>query len=746
MKLWQLFVVGLGLTIQWSVASAEGLPTVLYTPQGNIEKAAAAALDKHCARCHQDGKLVNRQKPAKALGNILQLDQIVSNPSLIQPGNAEGSRLIQQIVNKDMPYDVYQEGNMSYSSPTEEEITALRTWIAGLKTQCDAKPVAVNSMIDVMAADIGKLPEHRRADTRYITLSHLAVTCAAERDMEVYRQAVVKLFNSLSKYSDVLKLETVDAEKTILRVNLEDLGWEPEVWEELVSHYPYSLRPVNGQFDALASATFTKVPFIRGDWFAFTASRDPIYSKLLGLPDTFKALQALLAVNVDVNIANFKVKRAGVQKSGVSRNNRLVERHQIATGAFWTSYDFAGNSGRQNLFEYPLGPGGDYGFVHDGGESIFNLPNGFQAYYLNDANGKQLFKGPTSIVQDFSHRDMAVTNAISCMGCHNQGMRNVTDEVGAQAAANKAFPVKIREEIKALYPPASEMDAVIEADRKRFTDAMVKAGLDPQLTLNGVEMVTALSARYEWDVNLTQAAAEFGVTAEDMKAAMIASGGMGKSIALRLDQGIVPRDQFEPVYGEVVERIIDAEFIPAKQVIGVAELKTYVAPVEPNGEVVRKIVPVASEDLKLSLYADKSSYMINDKPVFTVRSDRDCYLTLVNIDGAGVGTVIFPNKFQQDNKIAGGKDFAFPAADSSFDFKFTEVGKESVIAICDTTGKAVAIEHAYAENAFTPLGETRSALRKIEVTERAKPADGNNMNMPPATSGVGRAAVILAVK
>ncbi len=729
-----------------SASFAQSTSPVPYTPQTEIEKAAAAALDKHCARCHQDGKLVGRQKPAKALGNILQLDQIVSNPSLIQPGNAEGSRLIQQIVNKDMPYDVYQEGNMSYSSPTEEEITALRNWVAGLKSQCDAKPIAVNSMIDIMTADIGKLPEHRRADTRYITLSHLAATCTPEKDMEVYRQGAVKLLNSLSKYSDVLKLETVNPEKTILRVNLEDLGWEPEVWEELVSHYPYSLRPVNGQFDALASATSTKVPFIRGDWFAFTASRDPIYSKVLGLPDTFKALQALLAVDVDVNIANFKVKRAGVQKSGVSRNNRLVERHQIATGAFWTSYDFAGNSGRQNLFQYPLGPGGDYGFVHDGGETIFHLPNGFQAYYLSDGNGQALMKGPTSIVQDFSHRDMAVTNAISCMGCHNQGIRNVTDEVGAQAALNKSFPVKIREEIKALYPPSSAMDAVIKADRKRFTDAMSKAGLDPQLNLNGVEMVTALSARYEWDLNIEQAAAEFGVSAEEMKDAMIASGGMGKSLALRLDQGIVPRDQFEPIYGQVVERIIDAEFVPAKEVIGVAELQTYEAPVEPNGDVVRKIEPVASDDLKLSLYADKSNYMINDKPVFTVRSDRDCYLTLVNIDGAGVGTVIFPNKFQQDNKISGQKDFVFPAADASFDFKFTEVGQESVIAICDATGKAVAIEHAYAENAFTPLGETRSALRKIEVTERAKPADGGNMNMPPATSGVGRAAVILAVK
>lgn len=744
MKLIVVATAGALLLVSSGLSRAETAQAAIYAPQTDTEKAAATALEKHCARCHQDGKLVNRQKPAKSLGNILQLDQISANPSLIQPGNPEGSRIIQQMVNKDMPYDVFQEGDMSHPAPSEDEIAALRSWITGLKSQCSAKPSPMNSMIDVMASDIGSLPEHRRANTRYITLSHLAASCTSDKDMEVYRQAVVKLLNSLSKYSDVLKLETVNSEKTILRVNLDDLGWKAETWERLIGYYPYSIRPVNGQFDVLANATNTKVPFIRGDWFAYVASRDPVYSAILGLPDTYQALQSFLGLDVASNIANFKVKRAGVQKSGVSRNNRLVERHQIATGAFWTSYDFAGNDGRRNLFEYPLGPGGNYGFAHDGGETIFNLPNGFQAYYLSDAHGKQLMKGPTSIVQDFSHRDMSVTNAISCMGCHNQGMRNVKDEVGIQASANKSFPVKVRQTIKALYPSAEEMDGIIDADRKRFTDAMIKAGLDPQLNLNGVEMITALSARYEWDLNLAQAAAEFGVPPEEFKTALAESGGMGKPIALRLDQGIVPRDQFEPIYSQVVEKIIDAEFMPPKQAMGVAEIKTYVAPVEPNGEVIRKIVPVASDDLQISLYADKSVYMINDKPVFTVRSDRDCYLTLVNIDRTGVGTVIFPNKFQQDNKIAGNTDFVFPAADAKFDFKFTELGKESVIAICDTTGKAIAIEHAYADSAFTPLGESKAALRKIEVAERPKATA--DMSMPPATSGVGRGAVILQVE
>ncbi|WP_436425189.1 hypothetical protein, partial [Enterococcus faecium] len=80
------------------------------------------------------------------------------------------------------------------------------------------------------------------------------------------------------------------------------------------------------------------------------------------------------------NIRNFVAQRAAFQRSGVSQNNRLIERHPSRSGFFWTSYDFAGNRDRQSLFSFPLGPNGPNAFHHDGGETIFSLPNGFQAY------------------------------------------------------------------------------------------------------------------------------------------------------------------------------------------------------------------------------------------------------------------------------------------------------------------------------------------------------------------------------
>ena len=109
--------------------------------------------------------------------------------------------------------------------------------------------------------------------------------------------------------------------------------------------------------------------------------------------------------------------------SGVSQNNRLIERHKSPYGSYWKSYDFGGNTGRQNLFEHPLGPGGGSdSFQHDGGEIIFTLPNGLQGYLLVDAAGKRIDKGPTSIVSDPKRPDRAVTNGVSCMSCHYTGV------------------------------------------------------------------------------------------------------------------------------------------------------------------------------------------------------------------------------------------------------------------------------------------------------------------------------------
>ena len=82
----------------------------IKVPTDPVAKAAFEVLDKHCARCHQVGKLTARERPSKNFGNVLQLDELADNPGLIRPGNAFASNLFKQIIDKEMPYDVIYEG------------------------------------------------------------------------------------------------------------------------------------------------------------------------------------------------------------------------------------------------------------------------------------------------------------------------------------------------------------------------------------------------------------------------------------------------------------------------------------------------------------------------------------------------------------------------------------------------------------------------------------------------------------
>ena len=241
----------------------------------------------------------------------------------------------------------------------------------------------------------------------------------------------------------------------------------------------------------------------------------------------------------------------------------MIERHPSRTGYFWTSYDFAGNRGKQSFFEHPLGPKGENGFEHDGGETIFSLPNGFQAYYLNTADGKKLDKGPTNIVRDLSRKDLAVINGLSCMGCHDQGIRKAKDEVRDVVLSSKSFSRQTREAVEALYIPAERMDAILEADTKRFQNAMFRAGLDPSLKLYGLEMISALVQSYEADVDLVQAAAEFGFNKNGFESAFVDADRKVRPMLRRLKQGTIPRDQFENSYREVARAITDFEEIQA---------------------------------------------------------------------------------------------------------------------------------------------------------------------------------------
>ena len=718
----RLWLIGAAGAVGFAVSLVGGTAVAddIIPPADAVARAAFDVLDKHCARCHQEGRLIARERPARNFGNILKLDTIAADPNYILPGNPYGSKIFREIADQEMPYDINYEGETRYPAVSEADLKALQAWITGLgnkpATACnDHRAITPSDMVAFMATDLDRLPRGRRIGTRYLTLTHLANVCTDGQAMAVYRQAAVKLLNSLSRSSDVIKLETIDPEATIIRFNLTDIGWSATEWDSLLAVYPYNVEASGPTSGTLYATTRSALPYVRADWFAYNAAQPPLYHILLKLPGSFPELAGQQGVDVDNDIRNFVAQRAAFQKSGISLNNRLIERHPSRSGYFWTSYDFTGNRDRQSLFEYPLGPGAA-GFRHDGGETLFSLPNGFQGYALSRGTGERLDKAPTSIVRDISRKDLTVTNGISCMGCHETGLRRARDEVRNFVIESKSFSPTVRETVEGLYPSHETMDALIAGDTKRFTDAMARAGLDPALKLNGVEMINALAKRYEDDVDMTLGAAEFGLDKQAFRAQAAATDGRFNLMLRRLEQGSVPRDQFELVFREFAAQLTSL------RVVAIPSMATPLTLAR----------PLANNEL--SLTSDADVYNQGDAPVFTIASPRDCYLTLTDVDQKGEGTVLLPNRFQQDSFVRAGVPVQFPGGSAPFKYQMRDSGLETVVAVCSqrSTG-ADGISHDFTRNAFTSVPNYNAALaRAIAVVPATPAADAAPPSRPSA--------------
>jgi hypothetical protein len=670
-------------------APSSPLTPDIAVPKDPVAKAAFDVLEKHCSRCHQSGMLqYSLDHPKHNFGNVLKFEELAANSNYIFPGNPEASNLFKKMSAGAMPDDLASPED--YLPPrdlpkvSKEDVEAVRAWILSLGNNEAAACTGRNFMtsediVRFITDDLNKQQKERVKGMRYLTLTNFYDGCEPDEALKVYRQGAVKLLNSLSRRSLVVHLNTIDPGQTIIAFNIDDLGWKPQDWNAVLSIYPYATKPDIQGFNYLTEATGTVLPYVRADWFANYASRPPLYNRLLQLPDTFNAVAKSIGVDVAGDINNFLVMRAGFQHSGVSDNNRMIERHTSSTDYLWTSYDFSGSKGEQSLFLHPLGPGGKDPFKQAGGESIWTLPNGFQAYYLAKADGTKLDIGPTNIVHDPSQKDFAVINGLSCMGCHDAGIKKAKDEIRPFVEHDHSIDLAVRDNVKALYPEPAKMDEMLTEDAQHFAAAMASAGLDVSLKLNGVEMVNAISKRYEEDLSLRRAAAEFGYPPEKLRDNLIQAGPEGNQLYRRLEQGDVPRDSFEGEFPKLVQHSTD------EQLIDVSKLDTGAAagqkPIQPTPP---PALAKAAGKLQVALYSDKSKYSTSDHVVFTVESNQDCYLTLTDINQRGEKSIIFPNEHQKDNLIKGNVATAIPGHGAAFTFQFVpaDKGPEHVGAEC----------------------------------------------------------------
>jgi WD40 repeat protein/mono/diheme cytochrome c family protein len=518
---------------------------------------AQRILNTHCHRCHgQDGSVEG------GFNYVLDFAKLSARKKVI-PGNAAGSPIVRRISNGSMP----PAGETPRVS--DADLDTLKRWIdAGAQTDDTPVRAAIssNDVAERILEDLEKFDRRARRFQRYFTLHHLHNAGLSDSELQTYRNALAKLVNSLSWHPEIRNPEPIDLAKAILRIDLRWYQWDATLWNRVLNDYPYGVLDDTATARVLMVNTATKVPTIRADWFVATASRAPLYYDLLQLPGNLPELERQLRVDAAVNIQQERVMRVGFNGSGVSRFNRVLERHDSAHGAYWRSYDFdeppqnlnertsSQPPDRRNIFAFPLGPGVvTSSFQHAGGEMIFTLPNGLHGYYLTNAVNERLNKAPTAIVSDPRRPDRAVEAGVSCMSCHLTGILPKADQVREHLEKNpKAFNRADAELIAALYPAKDKTLAAMESDGKKYSAAVAKTGAKVGRT----EAVGIITQRFEADVDLTLAAAEVGVLPEEFRKRIDTSEVLKKNVgALRVPGGTVSRAVWQQGFGDLAREL-----------------------------------------------------------------------------------------------------------------------------------------------------------------------------------------------
>ena len=486
---------------------------------------------------------------------LMEHSALIANGTVV-PGNPDASELYNRLIiteaAKRMPLGQPQLPAQSINTIRNWILAGAPDWAAPVTTS--VRFISPTEVLTTIKTHLMLLAPFDRAFARYFTMTHLYNAGESGQILQEYRKALYKLVNSLSWGVTVTNPQPIDSQGTIFYIDLRHYEWDVNnAWTRIEAEYPYHVSfdapeqsALKEQLGRLQTETKSDIPSIHVDWFVAQASLPPLYHDLLSLPLTDRELETRLEVDVAQNLQNapgVRVWRAGTNDSGVSNHNRVIERHTSRYGAYWKSYDFAGSIGTQNIFTHPLS------FTPDGGEAIFNLPNGLQGYYVVNASGFRLDAAPIGIVSNPAASDPTVRNGLSCFGCHTEGMKPFVDQVRSVIESN-ATPTYDKAQALRLYVLQAEIDALVQEDKERFSQALAATGG----SINDIEPIARFHEAFQGSVDVAYAAAVVGLETETFLAKIRENVGLQNAglLVLASPNGSIKRDAWTSSFNAMI--------------------------------------------------------------------------------------------------------------------------------------------------------------------------------------------------
>jgi hypothetical protein len=136
-----------------------------------------------------------------------------------------------------------------------------------------------------------------------------------------------------------------------------------------------------------------------------------------------------------------------------------------------------------------------------------------------------------------------------------------------------------------------------------------------------------------------------------------------------------------------------------------------------------------SRGLRVEVWTERVSYGVDAEVTFHVRSNRDCYVSLLDLQTSGGVYVLFPNAFQKENRVLANQVYSIPGSEAPFSINASgPTGVEGVKAIASI--RPLTVETLTGGGAFASAGTPELQIRLCEQIQSAiKDLDENEWDV-----------------
>lgn len=171
--------------------------------------------------------------------------------------------------------------------------------------------------------------------------------------------------------------------------------------------------------------------------------------------------------------------------------------------------------------------------------------------------------------------------------------------------------------------------------------------------------------------------------------------------------------------GEMIElnaRLFDVqsgEVIAAQTVKARRSIKTFINPLWDDIDAVK----ARGRKFKARVWTEGDRLRVGDLAAIQFEVERDCYVTLFDFPTDGSVTVLFPNRFQPDNRVKAGRTYRVPAVDAGYKVRVRGPAGIERIKLFATTEDVQLYVRDFAQSPFSTLDDgDMASLRGLQAT------------------------------